>query len=159
MLYKTPKFASIQFSPIFSLAVTCIADSDEFHASIACNIMILSDDQRTQIDTFVVIFVQAVRIRLPSTSITFRPTKAANRSTPIRLPPANEDLYDEDCIRLEKVVLTSELLVSLRAYCISLQNDKEIEFQIKRLLEANIIESSHSPYAATETLVMKKCEG
>ncbi|GFS85911.1 retrovirus-related Pol polyprotein from transposon 17.6 [Nephila pilipes] len=73
----------------------------------------------------------------------------------------SEDSYDVGCIRLEpqKVVLTSELAVSLLPYRTSPQNNIEIETQIKRVLEANIIKPSHSLYAAPVTLVKRKDEG
>lgn len=73
----------------------------------------------------------------------------------------SEDKYDIGCIRLQpqKVVLTSELPIALRPYRAPPQDNKEIEEQINKLLEANIIRPSHSPFAAPITLVMKKDEG
>ncbi|GFS94334.1 hypothetical protein NPIL_439301 [Nephila pilipes] len=62
------------------------------------------------------------------------------------------------CIRLEpqKVVLTSELPVSLHPYHTSPQDIKEIETPIKIFLEANIVKPSGSPYYVPLTLAMKK---
>ncbi|GFU33880.1 hypothetical protein NPIL_698051 [Nephila pilipes] len=73
---------------------------------------------------------------------------------------SGQDRHDVSLIRLEpqKIVLTSELRVSLLPYRTSPQNNKEIETQIKRLLEANIITTSHSPYAAPISIAMKKDE-
>lgn len=73
----------------------------------------------------------------------------------------SEDKYDVGCIRLEpqKVVLTSELPISLRPYRASPQDNNEIEKQVKKLVEVGIIRPSHSPYASPVTLVMKKEEG
>lgn len=72
----------------------------------------------------------------------------------------SKDSYDVGEVRLEpvKVELTSELPVSIRPYRCSPADNKEIESQINKLLEANFIKPSHSPYSAPVTLAFKKNE-
>jgi hypothetical protein len=68
--------------------------------------------------------------------------------------------YDVGLVRMEppRVVLTSELPVSLRPYRTSNADEKEIKTQIEELLSANIIQESTSPYSAPVTLAYKRDE-
>lgn len=68
--------------------------------------------------------------------------------------------YDVGCIRLEpqRVVLESELPISMRPYRASVKDNEEIKKQIDELLAADIIKPSHSPYSAPITLAYKKDE-
>lgn len=68
--------------------------------------------------------------------------------------------YDVGCIRLEpqKVILTSELPISLRPYRASPKDNAEIKRQIDELLAADLIKPSCSPYSAPITLAYKRDE-
>ena len=71
-----------------------------------------------------------------------------------------EDRYDVGTIRIEpqRVRLTSDLPVSLRAYKTSPKQQEEIDNQIRELLKANVIKENSSPYSVPVTLVLKKHE-
>lgn len=72
----------------------------------------------------------------------------------------SKNKYDVGKINIEpqRVRLTSDLPVSLRAYKTSPKQQEEIDNQIKDLLKANIIKESSSPYSAPVTLAYKKDE-
>lgn len=61
-------------------------------------------------------------------------------------------------IEPQRVRLTSDIPVSLRAYKTSPKQQEEIDNQIKDLLKAGIIKESSSPYSAPVTLAYKKEE-
>ena len=58
-----------------------------------------------------------------------------------------------------QVKLSIEKFVAQRPYRCSIEDKKEIDEQIKHLLDADLIEESSSPYAAPVTLVHKKEDG
>ena len=55
----------------------------------------------------------------------------------------------------QKIYLTSELPISLRAYRTSPKKEAEIKEQVKNLLETSLIKESCSPYLAPVTLMLK----
>lgn len=69
--------------------------------------------------------------------------------------------YDIGKIRMEppRLILNSDLPVSLRAYRTSPVEEQEIRTQVKALLEAGIIKESHSSYSSPVTLAKKRDEG
>ena len=57
------------------------------------------------------------------------------------------------------IKLIDEKIVSMRPYKTSLSDEREIENQVKLLLENDLIEETDSPYASPVTLVNKRGEG
>lgn len=77
----------------------------------------------------------------------------------------NEDCFAKDKFDVGRVTsaqaqvkLTEDKFVARRPYRCSPQDRQEIENQIRRLLDADLIEESSSPYAAPVTLAQKKGE-
>lgn len=58
-----------------------------------------------------------------------------------------------------KIKLTEERIVNKRPYRCSLQDNKEIDKQIKKLIDNKLIEETYSPYSSPITLANKKGEG
>lgn len=58
-----------------------------------------------------------------------------------------------------QIKLLEHKFVAKKPYRCSIEDQKEIEFQIGQLLKANLIEESSSPFAAPVTLALKKDEG
>ena len=58
-----------------------------------------------------------------------------------------------------EVKLIEEKIINLRPYKTSLSDEREIESQIRQLLENDLIEETDSPYASPVTLANKKGEG
>ncbi|GBN75137.1 hypothetical protein AVEN_69146-1, partial [Araneus ventricosus] len=73
----------------------------------------------------------------------------------------SKDKYDVDALRVEpqRLMLTSDLPVSLRPYCTSPVEEQEIKSQVEKLLQAGLIKESNSPYSSPVTLVFKSDEG
>lgn len=73
----------------------------------------------------------------------------------------SKNKFDIGQIRMEpaKVILTSEMPVSLRPYRASQKDNVEIKKQIDELLKNNIIRPSCSPYSSPVTLAYKRGEG
>lgn len=69
--------------------------------------------------------------------------------------------YDVGKVRWEpqRVILTSELPISLRPYRASPRDNNEIQKQVQELLEAKLIKESCSSYSSPVTLAYKKGEG
>lgn len=69
--------------------------------------------------------------------------------------------YDVGRVRWEpqRIILTSELPISLRPYRASPRDNAEIQKQIQELLEAKLIKESCSSYSSPVTLAYKKGEG
>lgn len=58
----------------------------------------------------------------------------------------------------QRIYLTSDLPVSLRAHRKSVDEEHEVKNQIKSLLETGIIKKSHSSYSVHVTLAKKRDE-
>lgn len=58
-----------------------------------------------------------------------------------------------------RIDLTIDKYCSKRPYRCSIEDKKEIETQVAKLLEKELIEESYSPFAAPVTLAYKKDEG
>ncbi|GBN32050.1 hypothetical protein AVEN_64707-1 [Araneus ventricosus] len=73
----------------------------------------------------------------------------------------SKDNYDVRELRVEpqRIVLNSDLSVSLRPYRTSPVEEQEIKSQIEKLLQAGLIKESNSPYSAPVTLAFKRDEG
>lgn len=71
------------------------------------------------------------------------------------------DKYDVGRIKSDQahIKLTVDKYVAQRPYRCNIQDKKEIEEQIKHLLNADLIEESSSPFAAPVTLVHKREDG
>ncbi|GBO21259.1 Transposon Ty3-G Gag-Pol polyprotein [Araneus ventricosus] len=73
----------------------------------------------------------------------------------------SKDKYDVDALRVEpqRIVLYSDLPVSLRPYRTSPVEEHEIKSQVEKLLQAGLIKESNSPYSSPVTLAFKRDEG
>lgn len=58
-----------------------------------------------------------------------------------------------------QIKLVERRFISKKPYRCSMEDQKEIEFQIKKLIKADLIEESCSPFAAPVTLAYKRDEG
>lgn len=58
-----------------------------------------------------------------------------------------------------EIKLLEEKIITMRPYKKSLPDEREIENQIKIILENDLVEETDSPYASPVTLVNKKGEG
>lgn len=69
-----------------------------------------------------------------------------------------KDKYDVGTVKEyeARIDLLVEKYCCKRPYRCTIENQKEIEEQISKLLEKNLIEESYSPFAAPVTLVFKK---
>lgn len=69
--------------------------------------------------------------------------------------------YDVGIIRIElqRILLKSDLPISLRPYRTSPQQKKKVNSQVRTLLESGLVKESNSSYSARVTLVMKNDEG
>lgn len=91
--------------------------------------------------------------------------QSANNSLPALLSNYtcifSKNKYDVGRINMEpqRIHLTSDLPISLRAYRTSPKEEEEIREQIQNLLQAGIIKESYSPYSSPVTLVYKREEG
>lgn len=79
---------------------------------------------------------------------------------------ANKNLFTTDKFNVRQysqteaeIKLIDEKIINLRPYKTSLSDEREIESQIKQLLEHDLIEETDSPYASPVTLANKKGEG
>lgn len=72
-----------------------------------------------------------------------------------------KDKYDVGTIRdyEARIDLLVDKFCSKRPYRCTIEDRKEIEQQVGKLLEKNLIEESYSPFAAPVTLALKKGEG
>ncbi|GBL54892.1 Transposon Ty3-G Gag-Pol polyprotein, partial [Araneus ventricosus] len=59
----------------------------------------------------------------------------------------------------QRIVLNSDLPVSLRPYRTSPVEEQEIKSQVEKLLQAGLIKESNSPYSSPVTLAFKRDEG
>ncbi|GFT12486.1 hypothetical protein NPIL_470121 [Nephila pilipes] len=59
---------------------------------------VIKSQQTSKIITFLKTSASISRIRELSTSITFKPTKAANRAAPLRLPPTRQTTYQNQLL-------------------------------------------------------------
>ncbi|GBO38115.1 Transposon Ty3-G Gag-Pol polyprotein [Araneus ventricosus] len=73
----------------------------------------------------------------------------------------SKEKYDVGALRVEpqRIVLSSDLAVSLRPYCTSPVEEQEIKSQVEKLLQAGLIKESNSPYSSPVTLAFKRDEG
>ncbi|GBM93591.1 Transposon Ty3-I Gag-Pol polyprotein [Araneus ventricosus] len=73
----------------------------------------------------------------------------------------SKDKYDVGALRVEpqRIVLNSDLPVSLRPYRTSPVEEQEIKSQVEKLLQAGLIKESNSPYSSPVTLAFKRDEG
>ncbi|GBL82553.1 hypothetical protein AVEN_263648-1 [Araneus ventricosus] len=73
----------------------------------------------------------------------------------------SKDKYDVGELRVEpqRIVLDSDLPVSLRPYRTSPVEEQEIKSQVEKLLQVGLIKKSNSPYSSPETLAFKRDEG
>ncbi|GBM71611.1 Transposon Ty3-I Gag-Pol polyprotein [Araneus ventricosus] len=73
----------------------------------------------------------------------------------------SDDKYDAGTFRVEpqRIVLNSDLLVSLRPYRTFPVEEQEIKSQDEKLLQAGLIKESNSPYSSPVTLAFKRDEG
>ncbi|GBM97304.1 Transposon Ty3-G Gag-Pol polyprotein [Araneus ventricosus] len=73
----------------------------------------------------------------------------------------SKDKYDVGALRVEpqRIVLNSDLPVSLRPYRTSNVEEHEIKSQVEKLLQAGLIKESNSPYSSPVTLALKRDEG
>ncbi|GBN01217.1 hypothetical protein AVEN_185750-1 [Araneus ventricosus] len=73
----------------------------------------------------------------------------------------SKDKNDVGALRVEpqRIVLNSDLPVSLRPYRTSPVEEQEIKSQVDKLLQAGLIKESNSPYSSPVTLVFKPDEG
>ncbi|GBM28454.1 Transposon Tf2-9 polyprotein [Araneus ventricosus] len=74
---------------------------------------------------------------------------------------SSKDKYDAGALRVEpqRIVLNSDLPVSLRPYRTSPVEEQEIKSQVEKLLQAGLIKESNSPYSSPVTLAFKRDEG
>ncbi|GBO17752.1 Transposon Tf2-9 polyprotein [Araneus ventricosus] len=72
----------------------------------------------------------------------------------------SKDKYDVGALRVEpqRIVLNSDLPVSLRPYRTSPVEEQEIKSQVEKLLQAGLIKESNSPYSSPVTLAFKRDE-
>ncbi|MCC8406365.1 MAG: hypothetical protein LN560_01870 [Rickettsia endosymbiont of Sceptobius lativentris] len=72
-----------------------------------------------------------------------------------------KDKFDVGRVKLKQaeIKLIKDEYVNSRAYKYSIPDEEEIRSQIKKLLEADLIEESDSPYASPVTLAYKKDDG
>ncbi|GBL74845.1 hypothetical protein AVEN_243693-1 [Araneus ventricosus] len=68
----------------------------------------------------------------------------------------SKDKYDVGALRVEpqRIVLNSDLPVSLRPYRTSPVEEQEIKSQVEKLLQAGLIKESNSPYSSPVTLTV-----
>ncbi|GBO29619.1 Transposon Ty3-G Gag-Pol polyprotein [Araneus ventricosus] len=73
----------------------------------------------------------------------------------------SKDKYDVGALRVEpqRIVINSDLPVSLRPYRTSPVEEQEIKSQVEKLLQAGLIKESNSPYSSPVTLAFKRDEG
>ncbi|GBM49560.1 Transposon Ty3-I Gag-Pol polyprotein [Araneus ventricosus] len=73
----------------------------------------------------------------------------------------SKDKYDVGTLRVEpqRIVLNSDLPVSLRPYRTAPVEEQEIKSQVEKLLQAGLIKESNSPYSSPVTLAFKRDEG
>ncbi|GBO01989.1 hypothetical protein AVEN_151873-1 [Araneus ventricosus] len=73
----------------------------------------------------------------------------------------SKDKYDVGALREEpqRIVLNSDLPVSLRPYRTSPVEEHEIKSRVEKLLQAGLIKESNSPYSSPVTLAFKRDEG
>ncbi|GBO27396.1 Transposon Tf2-9 polyprotein [Araneus ventricosus] len=73
----------------------------------------------------------------------------------------SKDKYDVGALRVEpqRIVLNSDLPVSLRPYRTSPVEEQEIKSQVEKLLQDGLIKESNSPYSSLVTLAFKRYEG
>ncbi|GBO17461.1 Transposon Ty3-I Gag-Pol polyprotein [Araneus ventricosus] len=73
----------------------------------------------------------------------------------------SKDKYDVGALRVEpqRIVLNSDLPVSLRPYRTSPVEEQEIKSQVEKLLQAGLIKESNSRYSSPVTLSFKRDEG
>ncbi|GBM10307.1 Transposon Ty3-G Gag-Pol polyprotein, partial [Araneus ventricosus] len=72
----------------------------------------------------------------------------------------SKDKYDVGALRVEpqRIVLNSDLPVSLRSYHTSPVEEEEIKSQVEKLLQAGLIKESNNPYSSPVTLAFKRDE-
>ncbi|GBM34436.1 hypothetical protein AVEN_176497-1 [Araneus ventricosus] len=73
----------------------------------------------------------------------------------------SKDKYDVGALGVEpqRIVLNSDLPVSLRPYRTSPVEEQEIKSQVEKLLQAGLIKERNSPYSSPVTLAFKLDEG
>ncbi|GBM99780.1 hypothetical protein AVEN_101029-1 [Araneus ventricosus] len=73
----------------------------------------------------------------------------------------SKDKYDVGTLRVEpqRIVLNSDLPVSLRPYRTSPVEEQEIKSQVEKFLQAGLIRESNSPNSSPVTLAFKRDEG